>query len=786
MSNFTIKYYSEFASQKGETWRVEILTTDGTTTPTEITLDADEPLIIEWEDCDKHEPLQGATLTIKAETPTDRGFLPFIAANPLEVIAKVYMGGTLFWQGCLDAENYEEPYQRSNGYVVTITFTDFGQWKRIPFKLNGIMSIRQVIAQCMEAISLPTAALDTLVSIQTSKDTDFNHNNQWRDDADLSTICIDTANLYDEDGNPKKMYDAVEAMLQPLALRIIQRNGRITIYDLNALYKATYIDPADPADPQQPTAPIEWDSDTQTLNTDKQRQSFKVRFSPNGKPALIHYNLDDYVKATNYTDSVVVWKANPATVGVGGDNYESFAFLYTSSRKSSNFFGLQYLNPRAQPFQIKSYMGKAADAIGIAWMAMLYKYGDSTYSGHSIDNRFNGVYATDEAPILMQLPDTWCPAHSGYFKYDENAQDLSQYLRLKLSVLMDTRYNPFEDPSKADEQPKKDWDYIAGVVYVPYSLVLYDKDGTPIYQLISEAYKEQRTPSSTYYGYRQEWQKITDPTNFSPAYAFLAYYKDSKRTDVFDGKALAEGWTTNNDRRRFWFYATDRPKDSTYSKRFIQEGEKIPLPPIAGFLRLTLYCGLYINRVTYDNGFEDPAYYPTKEKMMNKQDERTSSSFKYLLRFILYKIPELSIVTGAQADATETPETEYKAVLQNTSIEELSLDTDFGTDVELSSMQKGTFRTTDNHRLLLRRTNTHTPWTIETDLLNMLISQYRQRCIMLKGECVTPTQALTTFTERAQPTSTRFIIKSEVLDAIKGTSNITFVELKEEKEIVTQ
>lgn len=777
MSNFTTKYYSEFANQKGETWHIDILTTDGTTTPTEIKLDADDPLTIEWEERDKYEPIQGATLTIKAETPTDRAFTRFVTDDPLLVVAKVYRNGALFWQGCLDAENYEEPYQRSDGYVVTLTFTDFGQWKRMPFDLIGIMPIRKVIEHCLEAINIPKSSINTLVSLQAAKDLDFNHTNQWDNDNDLNAICIDTSNLYDDDGTPQKMYDAVEAILQPLALRIVQREGCTTIYDLNALYKATYINPTDP---EQPTTPIQWDSDSQTLQADEERQSFEVRFSPNGKTALINYDIDNHVRTADYTDSVVVWENNPVTVGTGGDNFRSFAFLFTQDRKATEFFGLQYLNPRAQFFQTKSYMGNATDATGIAWMAMLYKYGDSTYSGRSIDNRFNGVYATAEAPILMQLPDTWCPAHSDYFKYDENAQATSQYLRLKLQVLMDTRYNPFEDPSKADEQPKKDWDYIAGVVYVPYSLVLYDANGTPIYQLISEAYKEQRTPSSTYYGYRQEWQKITDTANFSPSYAFLAYYKDSKRTDVFDGKALNDGWTTNNDKRRLWFYATDRPQDSTYSKRFIQNGEQIPLPPVAGYLRLTLYCGLYVNRVTYKDGLEDPAYYPTKEKMMSKQDERTTSKFNYLLRFMLYKIPELSIVTGAQADDSDAPNAEYKVVLPNTSIDDISLDTDFGTDVELTSMQRGTFRTADNHRLLLRRTNTQAPWTIETDLLNMLISQYRQRCIMLKGECVTPTQPLTTFTDRAMPSSSRFIIKSEVLDAIKGTSTITFVELKEE------
>ena len=774
MSNFTIKYHSTFANQKGETWHVEILTTEpDTIQPTELKLDADDPLTIEWDDREKHEPLQGATLTLKAETPTDRAFTSFITADPLQVIIKAYRNNNLFWQGSLDAEDYEEPYQRSAGYLVTLTFTDFGQWKRIPFNLHGVLPISQVITHCLQTINLPTSTLQTLISLQTAADPGLNQPSTWTQQTDLSTICIDTSNLYDDTATPQKMYDAIEALLQPLALRIMQRDGHTTIYDLNTIYKTSH--------PQ----PIQWDADTQTLQTDKQRQSLKIRFTPNGKPTLINYDITDHLTTSDYNNSIVVWYENPTTAAIINDNIQSFAFAYTKDRQTSNFIGLQYLNPRAQPFKISSYQGNAQDATGIAWMAMLYKYGDTSYNGQSIDNRFNGIYATAEAPILMQLPDVWCPAYSGYYTTDPNAQDLSQYLRLKLSVLFDTRYNPFEDPSKADQQPKTDWDYICGVVYVPYSLVLYDKDGTPIYQLISTAKKEEDTTSTATrrkYTYAKEWQKITNPSIFTPDYCFLAYYKDTHRTDVFDGKALSDGWTTNKDRSRLWSFATDRPTDSTYPKRYLKEGERIPLPPIAGSLRLTIYCGFYVNRVTYADGYEDPAYYPTREKMMNKQDERTTSNFNWLLRFMLYKIPELDIVTGAAAATDETDPTEYKALIPNTSIEELSIDTTFGTDVTLTPMQKGTYRTTTNHRLLLRRTNTTAPYTIETDLLYTLCSQYATRSLTLKGECITPTQTPTPtpFTERAQPQSRLFIPKTEVLEALKGTSTITFTELKEE------
>ena len=93
-------------------------------------------------------------------------------------------------------------------------------------------------------------------------------------------ISVRSENFVDEDGEASTLYEVLEGILQPLAVRIVQRAGTIYLYDLNGLYtKGT------------PKA-IQWDGDSQTMGTDKVANNVIVSFSPYSSAELLSDEME--------------------------------------------------------------------------------------------------------------------------------------------------------------------------------------------------------------------------------------------------------------------------------------------------------------------------------------------------------------------------------------------------------------------------------------------------------------------------------------------------------------
>ena len=162
-------------------------------------------------------------------------------------------------------------------------------------------------------------------------------------------------------------------------------------------------------------------------------------------------------------------------------------------------------------------------------------------------------------------------------------------------------------------------------------------------------------------------------------------------------------------------------------------------------------------------------------------------------RWWLYKFPKLEVVQGLVTEAVEKTDAEYSAWINASAKDEIKIDTICGTSygssmgVTALGAYKSNGAVWGTQRCFLRRTNTSAPWLIEYDLLGLLFSQYGHRVPTLEGEAITPLSPLQLFTDRAMPNADLFMIKSEVLNAYDGTSNIKFVRLEPEewnKEII--
>lgn len=786
------RFEGSFVNQKGQTWKVEIwqeggsdvfitddeasaYLTDDSGTPLvtgeqfvtmgELTFDADAPLEIEWEEKEKYEPICGSTLTLNVISPGDRTFADLFQLAPNNVIAKVYLDGSLFWQGNLDCETYEEPYQSARGYTVTLTFTDFGPLQRVKYANGaGLKRLVDIISYCLNQIGWSEIPLDTCYSLYKNDEQYGSISQKWTACA-LYHINVDSANFYDEDGEASTLSEVLEGVLQPLSLRIVQRAGRIVVYDLYSLYHKPPIIEA-----------IAWDGDEQTMGVDKLAQTAKVKFSPYGVEDIL---ASDEVSLNEFTDGTFPHIGQTTVV----NSLRAFDFYNTPSDTALKKGNITK-HDNAEYFRIKKVFS-GEDGEGIAWRAITNAKAMDELLNTPADMTGvvkNGLtFMQDDPKVLLRMPRKWCPASTNYSSAENYKYD-AHYLWLKQEFMLDSRYDPFDEAKdNFNEKDNTDWCKVRqAIVYLPFTLFLLDADGSPIYY-----YHKDMASRTADIDSAKSWVRVeasTDVNDLRQVGCFMAYYDNS-----WTKKSGVQGWCTNRDEECFARYG--EVLDDDYVRNiFPTDGERIPLPPQAGYLELTLYTGL----VLFDESDGSSWYhYPRMEQIYMSYDDTKNSRqhafgcyekrMQLVQRWWLYKFPTLELVKGVHMGSAKVDDVEYDAWVNRQAKDEISLSTICGTDATgKNASAMGVFRKSNGQALELRRTNTQKPWRIEYDLMGMLFCQYGERHVTLEGECITPKSPLALFTERSQNAEARFMIKSEVLQAIEGTSQVKFVELTDE------
>ena len=97
----------------------------------------------------------------------------------------------------------------------------------------------------------------------------------------LDGVGISCENFYDEEGVPLTMREVLDEILRPFALRLIQREGKLFIYDLNAVQTDLK--------PEQ----IRWESDDAVLGVDKIYKNVTLTFSPYPQKSLYSTTLTE-------------------------------------------------------------------------------------------------------------------------------------------------------------------------------------------------------------------------------------------------------------------------------------------------------------------------------------------------------------------------------------------------------------------------------------------------------------------------------------------------------------
>lgn len=736
-----LRHMGEFLSRKGVVWRVEILQDNYSGNVGQLTFEADEALVINWKHTDKEEVICGSEATLKIESPGDRTYEDLYTIEVGKIRMDVYRENSLYWSGTLDPEFYEEPYEKARYYVVTLTFSDFGILDRLKYNLSGMQTLEAILLDAIDRSKVCASLLANSYCTTYFAGTDTK--------ATLSALSMRSENFYDEDAEPSTLKEVVTGILQPLAMKMIQRNGHIYIFDLNGLYTLAQ------------SRAIVWDGDSQTMGVDKVANNVKVNFSPYSSSEILSGKLE-------YKDTYSVDMIN--LVADPGASYYSYYPDYSEDHRQGgnwdynliNFTifistlgaGLHYLNPMARYCHILPLVGGPSETTAIAWA---FHSGGHGGLDTGWPKRILNDVRMEAARQIMQTHRVFLPKLT-----TEDAK--SYYVRLSLEMLLDARYNPFTEGNDGNEEGNYErMKTRTGYAFVPVAVNIYDSAGNAVCHYENSTIAKGATKGHLAYC-KGSW--VSGAGGFGTAY--LEYY-DPK--DLWESAGIL-GWKANR-------HCIGRPGKGNIdvqiydSFKQMADGQYMPYPPEGGYIEVTVYEGVQcfdMDEVTVQfplitqTPWDSPRYWV--------DDNRYNQC-----RWLLYKAPKIELVKNNLIfDAAELDDVEYSGYINKHAKEEISIDTVCGTANTTCPTAKGIYcRTSDSLQIqqLKRAGVTDHP---EKLLIGTLYSQYATRHTTLEGEAVIDPGGLCKYTEQNQPGKV-FMMSEEQQDVITDTTQAVYTEL---------
>ena len=706
---------------------------------------ADSPLVIEWQREDKEKPVCGSAATLKIISPGDRTYEDLYTIEVGRIRMDVYRDGQLYWSGAIDPEFYEEPYERAWGYEVSLTFSDFGILDRIEYDLKGVRTLREIVQHAVGRAGILYGGIDTSLVSTT-----------FEDGAPITGggLSVRSDNFTDEDSETSTLYEVLEGVLQPLAARIVQREGKIYLYDLNGLYSSGGV------------GAIEWDGDSQTLGTDKVANKVRVTFSPYSSAELMSGEVDYLgkydVEHVNLADPDYFPSEYGAYYSYYPD-YESGIYEDYSDLIDFTIFlhdkaiGLSRIGEGCKYFHILPVTGGAGETSGVAYAFRIGRQSTSK-EGQTRWKIHDGVphaMKCSRAPILTTERKYLPKLADG---------DVRKYkLRVTEEILLDARYNPFSGSGEHNDNDNSNTLKVCSAfVFIPARITLYDAEGNALYHYKNLATASGAARSGLLSSCRGEWVEGADESGTD---CWLEYYNlDDLKEDTG-----VMGWKGNRHCMGRPDGRGGRRKARIYdSFKKMADGEYLPYPPVAGYLEVQICEGV----LGYDYGqAADDCEFGSTDSQWDRKN------IYGRLRWCLYKAPKAEVVNyNLVFDGAELDDVEYGGYLNKAAKEEISIDTVCGTAMGACPTARGVYYRTDSGEQVTELTRAGKTDHPERLLIGTLYSQYAGRKATLSGEAVMD-GGLRCYTEANQE-GRLFMLMSDTQDVITDCTEAEFCELR--------
>ena len=530
--SYNIAYTSQFGDPDGILWKVDIYRNGYTGNPAEIGLDAEQPVIIEWQETKLQDAVCPSQCTLKVINDSDRLMVPLMTDD--YVYCKIYRDNKLYWTGVLDQGVYEEPYSYNDGYITEITFSDFGALNRFDFnpfsspgKAGYVASLYDIVTLALNLILIDAKDLSQNVSMI------------------LPGWGGNTAHLHHLYVNSRRFEgmtyrDVLEEILRPLSYRIVQRNGRVYVYDTEWMYDNAAV------------TPVEWMGDDARLSGGETYGKIELTFDRKSEPVIADGTLDPEDKGFKdssryyalYKDDTIEWGAAFFVDGIDQ------CFSGKKPVKIISDGKLTRLRGKYMPIQ---------DAC-IARMIRVWDHNGNVHR-NPLNTQFiyyhEAGYGGDNIDELSEL----FSIESGFIpKIKDNVYNQYQ-LRVSHDILLSPKLNPFDsrDNNPLSEKQWKKWNRLQ-LVYIPAKLELLDKNGDVVKHCKSGVWEDGAG-------------NLED--------MMISFYNQQ-------GSCPCGGDWVSNRPQRFSIYSTE----GVFRRN---AGEYVPLPPIQGRLRLTISNGMGID-----------------------------------------------------------------------------------------------------------------------------------------------------------------------------------------------
>ena len=746
-----LRYMGEFVSVAGVVWRAEILQKADAAFDTIGSLEfpADEPLVIEWGNKSKEEVICSSVATLKIISPGDRTYEDLYSIEVGRVRLDIYRNNSLYWSGCIDTEFYEEPYEMLNGYEVSLTFSDFGVLDRLKYDLADMQTLYAIVNYCAGRCGINCGGIDdSLISTQlTASGSALN----------LKSLKVRSDNFYDEDGEASTLAEVIEGILQPLALRMIQRSGKIYVYDLNGLYNKASV------------KQIVWDGDSQTLGTDKVYNNAKITWSTYAQSGNL---LPDECWGDIETDASLMSLNDTGGGHKDGANYFSYyystvlddwmdatdcGFTIWTATEGKN----AELGEGAKFFKIvPQYDGTDSEGIAIYWRAIAgYKVGSGGNVRAQIKWSGKGYFQLPATsinsigPALFKTSKVWIPPV-------DNANRLA--VRISIDMLLDPRFNPFESAANLmSGVEQKSWydqfNAYGNFIYVPVTVKFQPNGSNTVYVWTNKniVTKGVGSPVTTLNGTYGSWVTYSGDSNPNN-WGYLCYYDARDHVDT----SGVLGWKKN------------RPAINPHKKQLIsilanaKAGQYIPYPNYGG-----KGGKLWVE-------VRGAGWYIVNEGTDLANSENGPKGLWGKISWVLMKIPEIEIMNNTQFDQTiDASDVEYNAEINAAAKEAIELDTVCGTSVDGVPMARGAYFNAADEKQIKQLTRAGRTSQVEDLLIGTLYSQFGQRRTTLHGEAQIAYDPIAVYKEDNQGDK-RFILVEDVQDVRMDTSEATFIELR--------
>lgn len=755
-----LRYMGEFLSREGVTWRVE-LRQEAPAPFDEIgalTFEANQALTIEWTEKKKEEVICGSVATIQIESPGDRTYEELYTIEVGQIRMDVYRNGALYWSGMLDPEFYEEPYERAANYEVSLSFSDFGILQRKKYALAGMLTVKDVLDMCLREAGIIYNGVDqSLISTSLYGATPLT----------LSDIKVRSDNFYDEDGEASTLEDVLIGILQPLGLRLVQRCGKIYIYDLNGLYN------------NAKSTEAVWSGDSSTMGVDVVYNNAKITWSTYAQSG----NLAPAECWNQQTDPNLFNINNLRYENYKGSNYVSFHYStdiadWLDSSDSGFTLWLNSIGENAeldadlcQFFKIvPQYDGSEAEGIMLRHpFVQGYKIGDNKNYYYEIKDSIVGIRPEYMQGTTQDIDRKIFRSKSIWLPPVNNPNDL--LIRISLEMLLDPRFNPFEEAVNYTKyRETKDWQdqwkARGNYLYVPVTIKFKPDGGDKIYCWDNRyiCTKDVSAPVKNLHGTLGSWAQYDNEKDDKPnVWGWLCYYDPADREE---GSGVAQGWRKN------------RPAINPHTAQMAsilenaEDGQYIPYPTQGGG---ELWVEVRLDGwMISDGGVNLSATEIIDSFNLFGGDKIRGAKVKWLL----CKLPEIEIVNNVQFDAEiNTDDVEYSAQINAGAKDDIEIDTVCGTKEGGVPTARGAYFNASSGKQITEFYRAGRKAQVEQLLIGTLYSQFAERRTKLSGEIELHPDALVTYTEQNQY-GKKFILTGETQDCIADTTQATIIELR--------